>query len=213
MRARALPAALPAALAALAAAPGALAHNGNATDLPFVEAQLGAAYSDVVAFDNSGLIPGATESRGWGSFFGATAGLRFGPIAFGPHVDFARYSAFDIGTLGGQVQIRLPIPVVKPWARIGFGYAWLGDLTVSTSMASCSPTSTASQCPSVRGWSLSGGGGLDFAIGRYLTLGGGLDVYVLNLTRSASPTVVNFQQTGDSVGAQVALSVQLGLHI
>ncbi len=212
MTVRAQLSALCACAVALAASP-ARANNNSAADLPFVDARVGAAYADVLAFSNDSLIPGVTEFRGWGSHFGATAGLRFGPVAFGARADLSRFSAFDIGTLGGLVELRLPIPVVQPYARLGFGYAWLGDLHATSSLAHCDPASTSTACPSVRGWTLSGGAGVDFWIGRYLTAGAGLDVYVLNLTRSASPTTVNFEQTGDSVGLQVAASVQLGLHI
>lgn len=211
MNTRALSLSVCAALSLLATP--ALAHKDNAHDIPFVSATAGLAYANVLAFSNDALFPGVTESREWGPHYGLTAGLRFGPVSFGAHGDLSRFRSYDIGTLGGVVELRLPIPVVQPWARVGFGYAWLGDVQVSTSLASCSPTSSSSACPSVRGWTLSGGAGLDVWLHRYLTLGVGLDVYVLNLTRSASPTTVNFERTGDSVGLQGALSVQVGLHI
>ncbi len=195
------------------ASSAAYAHKDSSTDTPFVDAQVGFAYANVLAFSNDALLPGVNESREWGSHFGATLGLRFGPVAFGAHSDFSRFTSYDIGTLGGMVELRLPIPVVQPYARIGFGYAWLGDLRVSSSLAHCNPTSTSAACPSVRGWTLSGGAGVDFWLGRYFTLGVGLDVYVLNLTRSASPTTINFEQTGDSIGLQLAGSAQLGFHL
>ncbi len=201
------------ALGLLAASSAASAHTGNSTSLPFLEARTGFSYANVFAFDNSGLLPGVNESRVWGPHLGATLGLRFGPVAFGARVDWSRFEPFNLGTAGGVVQLRLPIPVVQPWARVGFGYAWLGDVSMSSSLVRCSPTSTSTQCPSVRGWTLSGGAGVDFLLGRYLTLGAGLELYVLNLTRSASPTSVNLQQTGDSLGLQLTGTVQLGLHI
>lgn len=202
------------AVAACALAPAsAFAHGRSSTDTPFVDAQVGAAYSDVVAFSNSQLIPGVTESREWGSHFGGTAGLRFGPIALGVHGDFSRFRPYDIGTLGGLVELRLPIPAVQPYARVGLGYAWLGDVNVNTSLAHCGPTSSSAACPSIRGWSLMAGAGIDFWLSRFVTLGGGLDLYVLNLTRSASPTMVTFAQSGDSVGLQLAVTAQLGIHI
>lgn len=211
MSARALAAVV--ALAATAWAMPAAAHNTGSNDIPFVEASVGVAYANVLAFDNSSLIPGVNESREWGPHFGGTAGLRFGPVYFGARVDYSRFKPFDIGTAGLVGGLRIPIPIVQPWARVGFGYAWLGDVTMSSSLARCDPASTATQCPSVRGWTLSGGAGVDFALGRYLTLGVGVDLYVLNLTRSASPTMVSLQQSGDSVGLQFTGSAQLGLHI
>jgi hypothetical protein len=188
------------------------ANGLTSSDVPFVDAHLGVAYANMLAFSNNGLFPGVNESRVWGSHFGATVGLRFGPVAFGLHGDLSRFSPYDIGTVGGVVELRLPIPSVQPWARLGFGYAWLGDVNVSSSLARCSPTSSSTQCPSVRGWNLNGGAGVDFWIGRFVTVGAGLDLYVLNLTRSASPTTVNFEQDGDAVGLQASIAAQLGLH-
>jgi hypothetical protein len=109
---------------------------------------------------------------------------------------------------GARVQVHIPLPVVKPFARIGGGWAWLGSLNPASALWTCSPGSTGNDCPSISGWNLNAGAGVDFAVRRWLTLGAGLDFYLLNLNRAASPTQVNFMRTGDSMGFQLALSAQ-----
>ena len=75
-------------------------------------------------------------------------------------------------------------------------------------MWTCSPGSTANACPSISGWNVNAGAGADFSVARWLTLGVGLDFYLLNLNRASSPTQVMFMRTGDSMGFQLALSAQ-----
>lgn len=200
----------PLALALALSLSPALASAQSLTDNDWfvLEPSVGAAYANVLAFDNSGLLPGVNQSSGYGMQLGLTAGMRFSIVTLAAHMDLARYKPYDIGTVGGRVQVHLPLPVVKPFARIGFGYAWLGDLNVSSSLISCTPGASSPACPSINGWSAAVGAGVDFAVRRWLTLGAALDLTVLNLNRAASPTQVSFMNTGDSIGMQLALSAQ-----
>lgn len=202
-------------LAALVSSARAEAQVVN-NDFLVLQPELGSAYNNVVAFKNNMLlpgvsVPGAVETKGFGSHFGALAGMRFGPFAFGLHADLSRYAAYDIGTLGPQIQLRLPLPMVQPYARINVGYAWMGAIN-SSAVWMCSPTSSGNNCPSIGGWTISGGAGLDVWLSRRFTVGGGLDVYVLNFNRSASPSTVNYTQEGNAVGLQVAANLQAALR-
>lgn len=194
---------------ALALCPS-LAGAQSLTDMDWVvlEPSFGLSYVNVLAFDNTGLIPGVTESSAFGPTFGLTAGMRFSIVTVAAHMDFSRYTPYDVGTLGGRLQVHIPLPVVKPFARVGAGYAWLGALNPSSALWTCSPGSATNDCPSINGWSASLGAGVDFAIRRWFTLGAAVDFTVLNLNRDASPTQVNFSRTGDSVGMQLALNAQ-----
>lgn len=202
------PAALALAGAALAASGAASAQSLTDMDWVVLEPSVGVSYANVVAFDNSGLIPGITNSSAWGPTYGMTAGMRFSIVTIAAHLDYAQYSPYDVGTLGGRIQIHIPTPIIKPFVRLGAGYAWLGALNPTSALWTCSPGSASNDCPSINGWSASLGAGLDFAVKRWLTLGAGLDFTVLNLNRAASPTQVSFMNTGDSVGFQLALSAQ-----
>lgn len=195
--------------AALVLAPAAAGAQGLTDHDWFVlEPSAGVAYANVFAFDNSGLIPGLNQSSGFAPVFGLTAGTRLSIVTLAAHLDFARYDAYDVGTVGARIQVHAPLPIVKPFARIGGGFAWLGALNPASSLWTCTPGSTSNDCPSIRGWNFTAGAGVDFALKRWLTLGAGLDFTLLNLNRAASPTQVNFMRTGDSLGFQLALSVQ-----
>lgn len=199
----------PVLLAALLAAPT-MAQAQSLTDNDWVvlEPSIGASYVNMFAFDNTGLIPGLNQSSGLGPMYGLTAGTRISIVTLAARLDYARFDAYDVGTIGARIQIHAPLPVIKPFARIGGGFAWLGALNPASAMWTCSPGSTSNDCPSINGWHLNAGAGVDFALKRWLTLGAGLDFYVLNLNRASDPTQVNFMRTGDSVGFQLALNFQ-----
>jgi len=172
------------------------------------------AMANVYAFSNNNLIPGLTESRVSGPRFGGTVGVRLGPVMIGAHGDLSRFKPYDVGTLGARVEVRLAVIGIQPFVRAGLGYAWLGDINPSSPLWTCGPTAGASaQCPDIRGWHATAGGGIDYAVMRHFTIGAALDLSVLNLTRSASPTMVNLQQEGDSVGVQATLSVHAALRL
>lgn len=197
-------------------APAAASAQVVNTDWLILQPEVGFSYANVLAFQSDMLlpgvsVPGAVNTSGFGSHFGALAGMRFGPFAFGLHGDLSRYSSFDIGTLGPQLQLRLPIPIVQPYARVNIGYTWMGAID-TRSVWMCTPSSTGNTCPSVSGWTVSAGVGLDFWVSRTVTLGGGLDFYVLNFNRSASPSSVSFTQEGNAVGLQIAANLQAALH-
>lgn len=194
---------------AVALAPAA-AGAQSLTDMDWVvlEPSVALAYANIVAFDNSGLIPGITNSSGFGPSYGLTAGMRFSIVTVAAHVDLSRFDAYDVGTVGGRVQVHLPLPIVKPFARVGAGYAWLGAVNPASAVWTCTPGSTSNDCPSINGWTAYLGAGVDFSVRRWLTLGLAYDFYVLNLNRAASPTQVAFSRTGDSVGFQMSLGAQ-----
>lgn len=175
-------------------------------DWLIIQPDIGVSYANLYALRNDGLIPGYTNSKGFGPRFGASLGMRFGPVSFGARGAIARYEGFDVGTLGPWVEVRFPLLSIQPFVNLGLGYAWLGDVNPDSALWTCTPSGAASaRCPSIRGWHVGLGGGLDVTITRNFTLGAAIDVTVLNLTRGASPTVVNLQQTGDSLGIQATL--------
>ena len=200
-------------LGALLASASASAQSLLSHDWLVLQPEVGVSYANVVAVSNDGLFPSASNTTGFGARFGLLAGMRFGPVTAGARVDLARYSAYDIGDAGLFVEVRVPVPFIQPFGRLGVGYAWLGDLNPDPRYLACGATGTAASCPKVSGWFGSVGGGLDLAFNSHFTLGANLDVTFLNLTRAASPTSVMFSTTGDSVGLQVTLGLHAALRI
>jgi len=206
---------LSAALAVVAALAGAEASAQSllSHDWLVLQPELGISYANVVAVSNDGLFPSASSTTGFGPRFGLLAGMRFGPVTGGARVDLARYAAYDVGDAGLFIELRVPVPFIQPFGRVGIGYAWLGDLNPDPRYLACGASGSGASCPKVSGWFGSVGGGLDLAISSHFTLGANLDVTFLNLTRAASPASVMFTNTGDSVGLQVTLGLHAALRI
>ena len=201
------------ALSVALASAGASAQSLLSHDWLVLQPELGLSYANVVAFNNDGLFPSASTTSGFGPRFGLLAGMRFGPVTAGARVDLARYAAYDVGDAGLFVELRVPVPFIQPFGRVGVGYAWLGDLNPDPHYLACGASGTGAGCPKVSGWFASVGGGLDLAISSHFTLGANLDATFLNLTRAASPTNVMFTNTGDSVGLQITLGLHAALRI
>ena len=215
MRARRSRRALAACCAASVSLAGATAGAQSllSHDWLVLQPEVSLAYANLVAVNNNALFPTANATGGWGPHFAVLAGMRFGPFTAGAQVDYARFPAYGVGGAGLFAELRLPVTFVQPFGRVGFGYAWLGDLNPDPAYLACGATGTAATCPKVSGWYGSIGGGLDLAFNQHFTLGAHLDVNFLNLTRAASPAAVQFVNPGDSVGLQVTVGLHAALRI
>ncbi|AKF05783.1 hypothetical protein [Sandaracinus amylolyticus] len=190
--------------------------DGRKADFIWLEVEGGVSYVDLIAFqqDNFSAPDGTTvdgfeEVTGVGPMVGVGLGFRIFFLALGARATLASYPGFEIGTVGGEVQFRLPTPIIEPWIRVGAGYAWMGSANYEDARESDT---------TVYGWMLNGAVGLDFFITWWLTLGigGGLDV--LNMTRQpinsleCPPNEFCPTEDGDAIGAQGRGFVQVGLH-
>ncbi|MBX3249769.1 MAG: hypothetical protein KF901_21510 [Myxococcales bacterium] len=177
----------------------------------YLEALGGYSFANLVQFSQENFVPEATQLNGSGIFGGIAAGLRIYWLTLGARATIARYFGFDLGTVGADLAIHLPIPVVRPYVRVGFGYGWLGDADFSD------PALSETR---VYGFAVDAGLGLKIKLGRLFSLGGGFDAAFLNMTRQAltgeevrDVTGVNIREDGDAVGLQLRVHVHLTLHI
>jgi hypothetical protein len=174
----------------------------------YLQALGGYSFANVVQFSQENFVPEATELSGSGLFGGVGAGFRIYWITLGAQATLASYFGFELGTVGLDVGLHLPIPVVQPYLRVGIGYAWMGDADYSDPMLSRTD---------VYGYAIDAGLGLDIKLARFLSLGAGFDVAFLNMTRQAltdgNVTGVDIQEDGDAVGLQIRLHAQLTFHI
>lgn len=192
--------------------------DGRKADFLWIEVEGGVSYVNLVAFQQTNFStggmtvtgPGFDEVEGVGPMFGVGLGFRIFFLALGARATLASYPGFEIGTVGGEVQFRLPTPVVEPWIRVGAGYAWQG---------SANYTDAAASGTTVYGWTLNGAIGLDVFIAWWFTLGIGVTVDFLNMTRQTDVMapcmgVTEFcpTQNGDAIGAQARGFLQAGFH-
>jgi hypothetical protein len=115
---------------------------------------------------------------------------------------------FDLG-------LRIPIFFIEPYFRAGIGYAWMGQVDFN---------SLGDSSVSVFGLTIEAGAGVDIFLNDYISIGGGVDVAFLNLTRQRLDMCmdvggamcnvggVDLQEDGDSVGFQLRATGHLGLH-
>ncbi len=190
--------------------------DGRKVDFIWLEVEGGASYVDLIALEQNafaggrGTSTGFSETSGVGPMFGVGLGFRVFFLALGARATLASYPGFEIGTVGAEVQFRLPVPVVEPWIRVGAGYAWQGNANYADPMMSSS---------TVHGWAIQGALGVDIFLAWWFSLGIGVGVDFLNMTRQADPRqpcmgVTEFcpAREGDAIGAQGRVFIQVGLH-
>jgi len=198
--------------------------DGRDVDFIWLEAFGGISNVNLVAFGNSNFAAAASsggssvfnEVNATGPMIGGALGFRVYWLAVGARTTFASYNTFQIGTVGGEVALRFPIPVVEPYIRAGFGYAWQGDAnyTITTGGVTAQPATT------VYGWAFNAAVGLDIFLTNWFTIGAGVGFDVLNMTRQSDPRMACMGATdfcpsrpGDAVGYQLSGYGQIGFHI
>jgi hypothetical protein len=191
--------------------------DGRDVDYLWIEVEGGVSDANLVAFTDSNFVSAAAggtplfqEVRGTGPFVGAGLGFRIFVFSIGARATYANYQNFDLGTLGGELTIRLPIPVIEPYARVGFGYAWQGQANYANPAMSST---------SVYGWSFDAALGLDVYLVEWFTIGAGIGLNLLNMSRQRDPTMPCMGPTdicpgnpGDAVGYQLRGFVQVGFR-
>jgi len=218
-----------------APAPAPPPHESDGRDVDFlwIEAFGGISYINLVAFSGGGTFDGTStdpstgatsvfnQTSGTGAIGGAALGFRVWWIAVGARFSYAAYNLaatnpFQLGTIGGEVALRLPIPVVEPYVRVGAGYAWQGDAHLSMPTATSAMVNPAT---TVYGWAFNAALGVDIFLVNWFTIGAGVGLDVLNMTRQTNPTtacmgVTDFcpSRPGDAVGYQLSGFVQIGFH-
>lgn len=184
---------------------------GDPYDILWIELFGGASYVDLRAIQQTNFFPEIVRLAGWGPAGGAAVGFRVEFFSAGIRAALARYdvsdaaspnAVFDVGTAVVEVKLALPIPVVQPFVRVGFGMAWHGDSNVEdtwTSMMVPSDFQT-----TVFGWVFQGGIGLDVYLVHWFAIGAAFTVELLNMSRQPieSATDVTLRSSGDAIGVQ-----------
>ena len=173
----------------------------------WIQATGGLSYVNLVQFQEENFAPTAVNLSGLGTGLGAAVGLRFAFFRVGARFNYALHSDFNVGSIGLDLSLHLPIPVVSPYLRAGIGYGWLGNFTFSGTLTNASAAGLVADV----------GIGLDIRIKR-LSIGAGVDVAFLNFTRQRATDVgaiasIEVTQPGDALGLQVRGMLRLTIHI
>jgi hypothetical protein len=208
---------------ALALGPWSVAHAQQAAepeprpdsyDFVWIELFGGVSYTDLRAIDASNFFPEVVRLSGWGPGGGVAAGFRIDFVSVGVRAALARYdvsdpsapqAVFDVGTLAAEVKLALPLEVVRPFLRLGFGLAWHGNSNIEDVWTMGEPPSNVQT--TVFGWVFQGALGVDFYITHWFALGAAFSLDLLNMSRQPIEDVgnaadVRLEQSGDALGVQ-----------
>ncbi|HJL15997.1 MAG TPA: hypothetical protein RMH99_10085 [Sandaracinaceae bacterium LLY-WYZ-13_1] len=183
-------------------------------DFLWVELMGGVSYVDLRAIDADNYYPEFVRLRGTGPMGGLAVGFRIEFLSIGVRGSLAHYAdGFEVGTAVGEVTLSLPIPVVKPYLRIGFGLGWHGDSNVEEELTIPEDAQT-----TVFGWVFNGTVGLDVYFAHWFAIGAAFSMDILNMSRQSTdepltdPSEVRFEDTGDAVGIQARGQLSVSFH-
>lgn len=188
--------------------------DGRDVDFIYLEVEGGVANVNLIAFGGeedftmsgpSGDTFSSVASTG--GYFGAGVGFRVFWLAIGGRFNFALHDTFQLGIVGGDATLRFPIPIVEPYIRAGFGYAWQGNATYTVNMPAMPPVV---QSTTVYGWAFDAAVGFDIYLANWFTIGAGIGLDILNMARQTDPRMMCMGLTdicpsraGDAVGYQL----------
>ncbi len=167
--------------------------SGRGLKWIYIDVEGGYQYVDLNTFeaDESTLTVGFVKTNSSGGFVGVGAGLTLGRIfTVGPRFRAGFFDDWQIFTVGGDIGFRIPIGLVEPHFSLGGGYAGLGSLSDALGGVS--------DAINIRGGYGRVGGGLDFWLGNYVTLGLGASWEFMGLVRpGVDPASLNPETTSD----------------
>ncbi|MCB9592924.1 MAG: hypothetical protein H6719_09355 [Sandaracinaceae bacterium] len=184
--------------------------GGDPYDFLWIDIAGGFSYVNMRALDATNYYPDIVVLSGTGPMGSVAAGFRIEFLAVGVRGTLAHYSdGFDVGTATAEATLMLPIPVVKPYLRVGFGLGWHGD---SNYMAPANSQTT------VFGFAFNGAVGLDVYLVEWFSIGAAFSADILNMSRQriddpSTAGTIDFSETGDAVGIQIRGQVGVTFHL
>lgn len=194
------------------AAPAAPPPPPPRSDIIYIEAIGGYSFVNMKAISTpENFFPTVVPISGSGFAGGLAVGFRLSWLTIGARATLASYAGFEVGTAAAELTLRLPTGAVEPWLRVGGGYGWIGSADYKDPDASET---------SVYGYVIQGGLGVDVYLGKVVSIGGGFDLDILNLSRQpftagpgfVSPAGVDLTQDGNAVGLQIRAHGTVTFH-
>ena len=188
--------------------------DGRAADILWIEGAFGYSYVNLVQFSHTEFLPQIDRYKGGGYMAALAAGVRLSFLMIGARGTLSSYEWFDLWSIGGEVHLRIPVAAVEPYARIGAGYAFVGQADYDVPEMSEQD---------VFGLMLDAGAGIDIYLDQIFAIGAGLDVAWLNLSRqrvdmdgcmemTCGTGTIDFTEDGDAAGLQLRLHGHASLH-
>lgn len=185
--------------------------DGRDHDVFWIEPNFGYSYVDLRMFRQENFLPSTVNTTAHGYTGGVALGFRISWLALGARGVAAKYPDFYIGSLMFDAALRIPIGVVEPYVRAGFGYAWVGNPNFDD---------LGSSEVDVFGFVAEAGAGLDIYLSKVVAIGVGADAAFLNLGRQdvrecgtdCNVGHVELDEDGDATGFQLRAQAHIGFH-
>jgi hypothetical protein len=192
--------------------------EGDHFDFLWIELSGGAAYVDLRAINADNFYPEFVRLSGYGPAGSLGLGFRIEFVSVGVRAALAHYDAsdpatpdatWDVGTAVAEVTLSIPLPVFRPFGRVGFGMAWHGDSNFQAPEMSQT---------TVFGWVFAGAIGFDIYLADWFAINVAVTAEILNMNRQTidepimDPGMVRFTETGDAVGAQGRATAGIAFH-
>ncbi len=138
------------------------------------------------------------------------AGFHVLAFSIGARLTFGTFDAFDLGTVGADVALRIPLGGFHLFIRSHLGFAWQGRLNDKSPELSQT---------NVVGWEVGAGLGFDIMLAEVISLGLDVGADFLNLSRQSinlsgpGPTDVDLTKSGNAVGVAGHVMVTLKLQL
>lgn len=187
--------------------------GGDPYDFLWIDIAGAISYVDMRALSENNFYPEFVRLNGVGGAGSLGLGFRIAFLAAGIRGTLASYGdGFDVGTAIGEVTLMLPIPIVKPYLRAGFGFAWHGDSDFNA------PENSQT---TVFGWAFNAAIGIDIYLAHWFSIGGAFSFDLLNMNRQSinepidpsTAGMVEFTDPGDAVGVQARGQAGITFHL
>jgi hypothetical protein len=131
--------------------------SGRGLSWFWVEAQGGYEHVGLRTFDvdEQALTAGFVDTTANGGFVAAGLGARLIFLTLGARARLGLFDPWQLGRVGGEIGLRIPLGPIEPRFDLGVGYAALGNLD-----------GTAGRALSIDGYYARAGAGLDFYLGK-----------------------------------------------
>jgi hypothetical protein len=190
---------------------------GRGLSFFWVNGEVGYELLGLRTFSDSDLVDGEiVDSTQNGLTFGGGLGVRLIFITIGARFRLATFEKSTLWTLNAEGGFRIPIGRLEPYFTFGGGYVSHGSFDTGRAFEQAGGSSSDL---AIHGFNLRGSAGLDYFVGRSLSVGANLSGDLLFLSRSrvsgldASATDLSvYGKDGSSIGGATALTAVVGLH-
>lgn len=192
--------------------------EGDPYDFLWIQLHGALSYVDMRALGETNFYPQIVTLNGVGGGGEVAVGFRIEFLSVGLRGSLNHYrDGLEVGTAVAEAQLSIPIPIVKPFIRAGFGFGWHGDADAENAIMA--PDIPDNIQTTVFGWAFEAAAGVDIYLAHWFSIGAAFVFDILNMSRQTwddqptGVTEVDFTDEGDAVGIQARGTAGITFHL